>query len=62
MKTASVNPLHTLINNRIYTSYQFDLNHHTKIGSYIMNKLTVVSPFLLLLVPVFVMIAVTLLK
>lgn len=59
MKTASVQHLSTLVNNREYTSYHIELNWLTNAGSSIMKKLTNVSPFLLLLVPVFMMIAFT---
>ncbi|WP_158796599.1 hypothetical protein [Pedobacter sp. L105] len=62
MKTASVNYLHTLINNRIYASHQIEFKKMNSIGTAIQNKLSAVSPFLLLLAPVFVMIAVTLFK
>lgn len=59
MKTASVQHLNTLVNNREYTSYHIELNWLTNVGSSIMKKLTNVTPFLLLLVPVFMMIAFT---
>ncbi|CAM4258245.1 hypothetical protein SAMN06265348_108113 [Pedobacter westerhofensis] len=59
MKTASVQHLDTLIHNRIYSSYQIDFSKLTNIYTYIMKKLTNVSPFLLLLVPVFIMMILT---
>jgi len=59
MKTASVQHLDTLVHNRIYSSYQIDFSKLTNIYTYIMKKLTNVSPFLLLLVPVFIMMILT---
>lgn len=59
MKTASVQHIDTLVHNRIYTSYQIDFSKLTNIYTYIMKKLTNVSPFLLLLVPVFIMMILT---
>jgi len=58
MKTASVQHYNTLDKNNIVVNYQFDLSKLTNITTYIMKKLTNVSPFLMLLVPVFMMIAV----
>jgi len=60
MKTASVQHIDTLAQNRIYTSYEIDFSKLTNIYTYIMKKLTNVSPFLLLLVPVFMMMILTL--
>lgn len=61
MKTASVQHLNALVNNREYaSSYHIEFNKLTSIGTYIMNKLTNVSPFLLLLIPVFIMMVFTL--
>ena len=60
MKTASVQHISTLVNtNIIYTSYQIDYSSINSIKTYIMQKLTNVSPFLLLLVPVFMMMVLT---
>ena len=59
MKTASVQHLDTLTHNS-YTNYQVDFSTLTNIYTYIMKKLTNVSPFLLLLVPVFMMMILTL--
>lgn len=59
MKTASVQHLSTTINNELYASYQSGVSKLTNVNTYIMNKLTNVSPFLLLLIPVFVMMAFT---
>ena len=59
MKTASVQHLDTLTHNS-YTTYQVDFSTLTNIYTYIMKKLTNVSPFLLLLVPVFMMMILTL--
>jgi hypothetical protein len=59
MKTASVQHLDTLVNNRIYASYQIEFSKLTNIYTYTMKKLTNVSPFILLLVPVFMMMVLT---
>ena len=59
MKTASVQHTATIVNDRIYASYEFDYSNLTTIYTYIMKKLTNVSPFLLLLVPVFMMMVFT---
>jgi len=59
MKSASVQHLDTLTNQRIYASYQADFSKLTNIYTYIMKKLTNVSPFILLLIPVFVMLILT---
>lgn len=60
MKTASIqHTTSTLVNNRIYASYQIDFSNLTNIYTLIMKKLTNVSPFLLLLVPVFMMMVLT---
>jgi len=60
MKTASVQHLNALVNNREYaSSYHIDFSKVINIGTYIMNKLTNVSPFLLLLAPVFIMMVFT---
>ena len=44
------------------TSFQMNINTSflTNAGTYVLNKLTGISPFLLLLLPVFMMIALTL--
>jgi hypothetical protein len=59
MKTASVQHLDTLAHNS-YTIDQIDFRPLTNIYSSIMKKLTNVSPFLLLLVPIFMMMILTL--
>ncbi|SEA22901.1 hypothetical protein [Pedobacter hartonius] len=59
MKSASVQHLDTLVNHRIYASYQTDFSKLTTIYTYIMKKLTNVSPFIWLLVPVFMMLILT---
>jgi len=60
MKTASVQHLNALVNNREYaSSYHIEFNKLTNIGTYIMNKLTSVSPFLLLLAPIFFLVVFT---
>jgi len=59
MKTASIQHTSTLVNNRIFASYQTDFSNLTNIYTLIMKKLTNVSPFLLLLVPVFMMMVLT---
>lgn len=59
MKTVSVQHLDTLVHDRIYTAYHIDFSKLTNIYTYIMKKLTNVSPFLLLLVPVFMMMMLT---
>jgi hypothetical protein len=58
MKTASIQHLDNLVNNS-YTTYHIDFSTLTNIYTYIMKKLTNVSPFLLLLVPVFMMMILT---
>lgn len=59
MKTASVQHLDTL-SHHTHTTYQIDFSPLINIYTYIMKKLTNVSPFLLLLVPVFMMMILTL--
>lgn len=59
MKTASVQHLDALVNNKIHASYPIEFKPLTDINTYIMKKLTNVSPFLLLLVPVFMMMVLT---
>ena len=59
MKTASVQHIGSLVNNRAHASYQIDFSPLTNIYTYTMKKLTNISPFLLLLVPVFMMMAIT---
>lgn len=59
MKTASVQHLNTLVNNREYATYHIEFNTLNRIGSYIMKKIMNVSPFLLLLIPVFAMMVFT---
>lgn len=59
MKSASIQHNSTLVNNRVYASYQTDFSTLTNIYTLIMKKLTNVSPFLLLLVPVFMMMVLT---
>lgn len=59
MKASSLQHPNTLVNNRIYASYQIDFSNLTNIYTLIMKKLTNVSPFLLLLVPVFMMMVLT---
>ena len=59
MKTASVQHFDSLINNTIHTSYKFEFSTLTNIKIAIMQKLTNISPFLLLLVPVFMMMVLT---
>ncbi|MBB5620183.1 putative PurR-regulated permease PerM [Pedobacter cryoconitis] len=59
MKTASLQYTGTTVNNSLSVSYQSEINTLNnivnKIASYTMKKLTNVSPFILLLIPVFVM-------
>jgi len=60
MKTASVQHLNAIVNNRDYaSSYHLEFKKLTHAGTYIMNKLTNVSPFLLLLIPAFIMMVFT---
>ena len=60
MKTASVQHLNALVNNRDYaSSYHIEFNKLTNIVTYLMNKLTNVSPFILLLAPVFILMVFT---
>lgn len=60
MKTASVQHISTLGNtNGIYNTYKIDYSALNRISTYIMKKLTNVSPFILLLVPVFMMMVFT---
>lgn len=59
MKTASVQHFDSLINNTIHTSYKFEFSTLTNIKIAIMQKLTNISPFLLLLVPVFMIMVLT---
>jgi len=59
MKTASVQHFDSLLNNRIHTSYEIQFSTLNYIKNLIMQKLTNISPFLLLLVPVFMMMALT---
>jgi hypothetical protein len=59
MKTASVQHLNNLVDNREYTSYHIELNRLRSVSSTLLNKVMSVSPFLLLLVPVFMVMAYT---
>jgi hypothetical protein len=59
MKTASVQHLNNLVDNREYTSYHIELNRLRSLSSTLLNKVMSVSPFLLLLVPVFMVMAYT---
>jgi hypothetical protein len=59
MKTASVQHLNNLVDNREYTSYHIELNRFRSVSSTLLNKVMSVSPFLLLLVPVFMVMAYT---
>jgi hypothetical protein len=58
MKTASVQHIDNLVSNS-FTTDQIDFSTLTNTYTYIMKKLTNVSPFLLLLVPVFMMMVLT---
>lgn len=62
MKTASVQHFDSLLNNRIHTSYEIQFSTLNHIKTSIMQKLTNISPFLLLLVPVFMMMALTIIS
>lgn len=59
MKTASLQYIGTTVNNSLSVSYKSEINTLNNIVSniisYTMKKLTNVSPFILLLIPVFVM-------
>jgi hypothetical protein len=55
MKSASVPYFHTTVNNRLHDSYRLEISKLSNVNTYIMKKLTNVSPFILLLIPVFVM-------
>ncbi|WP_111635396.1 hypothetical protein [Pedobacter cryoconitis] len=55
MKTATLQYIDTTVNNSLAVSYQSKINALNNIASYTMKKLTNVSPFILLLIPVFVM-------
>ena len=55
MKTASIQYFDTTVNNRLHDSYRLEISKLSNINTYIMKKLTNVSPFILLLIPVFVM-------
>lgn len=59
MKTASAQHLNILVNKSSFASYQIEFNTLNLINTYIMKKLTNISPFLLLLVPVFMMMVFT---
>jgi hypothetical protein len=59
MKTASVQHLNNLVANREYTSYHIELTRLRALSSSLINKVMSVSPFLLLLVPVFMVMAYT---
>ncbi|MBB6273408.1 hypothetical protein HDF26_003868 [Pedobacter cryoconitis] len=54
MKTASITYNNSL-NNRLQDSYRLEISKLNNVNTYIMKKLTNVSPFILLLIPVFVM-------
>ncbi|AMQ00762.1 hypothetical protein AY601_3906 [Pedobacter cryoconitis] len=55
MKTASLQYIDTTVKNSLHVSYESEINALNNIASYTMKKLTNVSPFILLLIPVFVM-------
>jgi len=55
MKTASIQYFDITVNNRLHDSYRFEISKLSNVNTYIMKKLTNVSPFILLLIPVFVM-------
>lgn len=55
MKTASVQHINNVIQPKVYTSYDIQFSTLINVYDAIMRKLTNVSPFILLLVPVFVM-------
>ncbi|MGY0039851.1 hypothetical protein [Pedobacter sp. NJ-S-72] len=55
MKTASIQYFDTTVNNRLHDSYRLEISKLSNVNTYIMKKLTNVSPFILLLIPVFVM-------
>lgn len=55
MKTATLQYIDNTVNNSLPVSYQSEINTLNNIASYTMKKLTNVSPFILLLIPVFVM-------
>jgi hypothetical protein len=61
MKPSSIYQLETPMQTVMQASYQMNVNTSflTNIYTYIMKKLTNVSPFLLLLVPVFIMMVFT---
>jgi len=53
--TASIQYFDTTANNRLHDSYRLEISKLSNVNTYIMKKLTNVSPFILLLIPVFVM-------
>ena len=55
MKTATIQYFDTTVNNRLHDSYRLEISKLSNVNTYIMKKLTNVSPFILLLIPVFVM-------
>ena len=59
MKSASVQHIDHFINNKIYTTNETVLDTLSNINTNIMKKLTNISPFILLLVPVFMMMILT---
>lgn len=59
MKTASLQPQNHLLNNRINFTYHIEFSPLTNIYTNIMKKLTEVSPFIMLLVPLFMMLVLT---
>jgi len=59
MKSASVQHIDHFINNKIYTTNETVLRTLINVNTNIMKKLTNISPFILLLVPVFMMMILT---
>jgi len=59
MKSASVQHIDHIINNKIYTTNETVLRTLNNINTNIMKKLTNISPFILLLIPVFMMMILT---
>lgn len=55
MKSASIQYFDTNENNRLHSSYRLEISKLSNVNTYIMKKLTNISPFILLLIPVFVM-------
>ena len=59
MKTATLQPQNHLLNNRINYTYHIEFSPLTNIYTTIMKKLTEVSPFIMLLIPLFMMLVFT---